>query len=76
LLQADLSFGKWYWDTAHFTGIAPADGTGAVPKAREVFNTLGFKMCDFSTSVSKTGSGDVLDKTGQKECYEEEVDFT
>jgi len=25
-----------------------------VPKAREVFDTLGFKVCDFSTSVSKT----------------------
>ena len=40
------------------------------PKARELFDTLGFKVCDFSTSVSKTGSGDVwmsyvLDKTGQ-----------
>jgi hypothetical protein len=39
------------------------------PKAREVFDTLGFKVCDFSTSVSKTGSGDVwmsyvLDKSG------------
>jgi SAM-dependent methyltransferase len=39
------------------------------PKARELFDTLGFKVCDFSTSVSKTGSGDVwlsyvLDKTG------------
>jgi len=39
------------------------------PKAREMFDTLGFKVCDFSTSVSKTGSGDVwmsyvLDKTG------------
>jgi SAM-dependent methyltransferase len=38
-------------------------------KAREVFDTLGFKVCDFSTSVSKTGSGDlwmsyVLDKSG------------
>ncbi len=54
--------------TAHFTGVVPEDGTGAVPKAREVFDTLGFKVCDFSTSVSKTGSGDVwmsyvLDKT-------------
>jgi len=29
------------------------------PKAREMFDTLGFKVCDFSTSVSKTGSGDV-----------------
>ena len=29
------------------------------PKAREVFDPLGFKVCDFSTSVSKTGSGDV-----------------
>jgi len=28
-------------------------------KTREVFDTLGFKVCDFSTSVSKTGSGDV-----------------
>ncbi len=27
--------------------------------ARELFNTLGFKVCDFSKSVSKTGSGDV-----------------
>ncbi len=40
------------------------------PKARELFDTLGFKVCDFSTSVSKSGSGDfwmsyVLDKTGQ-----------
>jgi SAM-dependent methyltransferase len=39
------------------------------PKAREVFDTLGFKVCDFSTSVSKTGSGDiwmsyVLDEEG------------
>ena len=39
------------------------------PKARELFDTLGFKVCDFSTSVSKTGSGDlwmsyVLDKSG------------
>ena len=39
------------------------------PKARELFDTLGFKICDFSKSVSKTGSGDVwmsyvLDKTG------------
>jgi SAM-dependent methyltransferase len=25
---------------------------------REVFDALGFKVCDFSTSVSKTGSGD------------------
>jgi SAM-dependent methyltransferase len=38
-------------------------------KARELFDTLGFKVCDFSTSVSKTGSGDiwmsyVLDKSG------------
>jgi SAM-dependent methyltransferase len=29
------------------------------PKARELFDTLGFKVCDFFTSVSKTGSGDV-----------------
>ncbi len=39
------------------------------PKVREMFYTLGFKVCDFSTSVSKTGSGDVwmsyvLDKEG------------
>jgi predicted RNA methylase len=39
------------------------------PKARELFDTLGFKVCNFSTSVSKTGSGDlwmsyVLDKNG------------
>ena len=39
------------------------------PKAREMFDTLGFKVREFSTSVSKTGSGDVwmsyvLDKTG------------
>ncbi len=37
-------------------------------KAQEMFNTIGFKVCDFSTSVSKTGSGEiwmsyVLDKT-------------
>ncbi len=29
------------------------------PKAREMFETLGFKVRDFSKSVSKTGSGDV-----------------
>ena len=39
------------------------------PKARELFDILGFKVCDFSTSVSKTGSGDVwmsyvLNKSG------------
>ena len=39
------------------------------PKARELFDTLGFKVYDFSTSVSKSGSGDfwmsyVLDKAG------------
>jgi SAM-dependent methyltransferase len=39
------------------------------PKAREMFDTLGFKVCDFSSSVSKTGSGAVwmsyvLDKKG------------
>jgi SAM-dependent methyltransferase len=39
------------------------------PKARELFDILGFKVCNFSTSVSKTGSGDlwmsyVLDKNG------------
>jgi hypothetical protein len=38
-------------------------------KVRELFDTLGFKVCDFSASVSKTGSEDVwmtyvLDKTG------------
>ena len=27
--------------------------------ARELFDGLGFKVCDFSKSVSKTGSGDV-----------------
>jgi SAM-dependent methyltransferase len=42
-----------------------ADSDGRVfylwddPKARELFDTLEFKVCDFSTSVSKTGSGDV-----------------
>jgi SAM-dependent methyltransferase len=39
------------------------------PKAREMFDTLGFKVCDFSSSVSKTGSGAlwmsyVLDREG------------
>jgi SAM-dependent methyltransferase len=29
------------------------------PKAREMFDTLGFKVCDVSSSVSKTGTGDV-----------------
>ena len=29
------------------------------PKAREMFDTLGFKVCDFSSSISKTGTGDV-----------------
>jgi len=38
-------------------------------KAWELFDSLKFKVCDFSTSVSKTGSGDiwmsyVLDKSG------------
>jgi hypothetical protein len=38
-------------------------------EARELFESLGFKVCDFSKSVSKTGSGEiwmgyVLDKTG------------
>ena len=38
-------------------------------KAREMFDTMGFKVCDFSTSVSKTGSGEVwmsyvLEKAG------------
>jgi len=54
-------------------------------KAREVFDTLGFKVCDFSTSVSKTGSGEiwmsyVLDKSGKgmlSNYYnEDEVNFT
>jgi len=41
------------------------------PKARELFDTLKFKVCDFSTSVSKTGSDDfwlsyVLEKTPVK----------
>ena len=41
------------------------------PKVREVFDTLRFKVCDFSTSVSKTGSGEiwmsyVLDKAPVK----------
>ncbi len=41
------------------------------PKTRELFDTLGFKVCDFSTSVSKTGSDDfwlsyVLEKTPVK----------
>jgi cyclopropane fatty-acyl-phospholipid synthase-like methyltransferase len=41
------------------------------PKAREFFDTLKFKVCDFSTSVSKTGSDDfwlsyVLEKTPVK----------
>jgi hypothetical protein len=39
------------------------------PLAREMFDSFGFKVCDFSSSVSKTGSGEiwmscVLDKTG------------
>ena len=39
------------------------------PKLRELFDSLGFKLCDFLSSVSKTGSGDVwlsyvLDKSG------------
>ena len=38
-------------------------------EARELFESIGFKLCDFSKSVSKTGSGDVwlgyvLEKTG------------
>jgi SAM-dependent methyltransferase len=42
-------------------------------KTREVFDTLGFKVCDFSTSVSKTGSGDlwmsyVLDKSRREDA--------
>jgi len=41
------------------------------PKARELFDSLGFKACDFSTSVSKTGSDDfwlsyVLEKSPVK----------
>jgi cyclopropane fatty-acyl-phospholipid synthase-like methyltransferase len=40
-------------------------------KARELIESLGFKVCEFSKSVSKTGSGDfwlsyVLDKTPVK----------
>jgi len=39
------------------------------PEIREMFYTLGFKVCEFSSSLSKTGSGDiwlsyVLDKEG------------
>ena len=39
------------------------------PKLRELFDSLGFKVCDFASAVSKTGSGDiwmsyVLDKSG------------
>jgi hypothetical protein len=47
-----------------------------VPKAREVFDTLGFKVRDFSTSVSKTGSGDVWirgDEEGVHKKYNENV---
>jgi SAM-dependent methyltransferase len=38
-------------------------------EVRKIFDTLGFKICDFASSVSKTGSGDVwlsyvLDKSG------------
>jgi hypothetical protein len=53
---------------ATFGSPPPEDLTGqicvnpcpfVVPKARELFDTLGFKVCDVSTSVSKTGSGDV-----------------
>ena len=38
-------------------------------EARELIKSIGFKVCDFSKSVSKTGSGDVwlsyvLEKTG------------
>jgi hypothetical protein len=29
------------------------------PKARKLFDIIGFKVCDFSTSVSKTGSENV-----------------
>jgi len=28
-------------------------------KVRELLGTIGFKVCDFSKAVSKTGSGDV-----------------
>jgi hypothetical protein len=28
-------------------------------EARELFESLGFKVCDFSKSVSKTGSGEI-----------------
>lgn len=39
------------------------------PKIRKLFDSLGFKVCDFSSSVSKTDTGDfwlsyVLDKSG------------
>ena len=47
-----------------------------IPKAREVFGTLGFKVRDFSTSVSKTGSGDVWirgDEEGVHKKYNENV---
>ena len=49
-------------------------------KARKLFESLGFKVSDFAKSVSKTGSGEiwmsyVLDKTGRKECYGDEVNF-
>jgi len=38
-------------------------------EARKLFDSLNFKVCDFSKAVSKTGSGDVwmsyvLDKIG------------
>ncbi|PQP33269.1 hypothetical protein C6A36_00115 [Desulfobacteraceae bacterium SEEP-SAG10] len=51
--------------------VGPEDRTGAVPKARELFDTLRFKVSDFSSSVSKTGSDDfwlsyVLEKTPVK----------
>ena len=54
---------------------------GQDKKARELFESPGFKVCDFSTSVSRTGSGYVwmsyvLYKTWQKECYEDKVNFT
>jgi hypothetical protein len=46
------------------------------PKAREVFDTLRFKVRDFSTPVSKTSSGDVWirgDEEGVHKKYNENV---
>jgi ribosomal protein L24E len=33
---------------------------------RSLVVTLGFKVCDFSTSVSKTGSGDLYMRKGEQ----------